>query len=76
MHVSLAHPWPLTKDFEAIPNNAIRIIFNIKITDEVSVRDVSSIEDCHESLINRYYEDALISNNPLIGELFGCYKWI
>ncbi len=44
------------------------------MTDEVSVRDVSSIEDCHESLINRYYEDALISKNPLIGELFRSYK--
>ncbi len=57
MNVSLTQPWPLTKDFEAIQNNAIRVIFTINMTDEVSVRDVpvrdvSSIEHCHESPMN------------------------
>jgi hypothetical protein len=35
---------------------------------------VSSIAQRHASLMNRYYESALTTNNPLIGELFESYK--
>jgi hypothetical protein len=55
----------LRKDFEVIQNNAIRIIFNLRMTDETSVERlremarVTSIEHRHTMLMDRYYESAL-----------------
>jgi hypothetical protein len=70
----------LRKSFEIIQNNALRIILNIKLSDEVSIENlremanVSSIEARHSMLLDRYYENALLSNNPLIKDLFDGYK--
>ena len=36
--------------------------------------NVSSIEDRRTILLNRYYESALISGNPLVKDLFAGYK--
>jgi hypothetical protein len=70
----------LRKSFEIIQNNAFRIIFNIKLSDEVSIErlremaNVSSIEDRHTMLLDRYYENALLTDNPLLKDLFLGYK--
>jgi hypothetical protein len=70
----------LRKDFEIIQNNAIRIIFNLRLSDEISVERlremarVSSIEQRHTMLMDRYYESALTSGNPLLAEVFEGYK--
>jgi hypothetical protein len=70
----------LRRDFEVIQNNAIRIIFNLKLSDETSVDSlremarVTSIEARHTMLMDRYYESALTSANPLVAEVFEGYK--
>ena len=70
----------LRKSFEIIQNNALIIILNIKLSDEVSIENlrvmagVSSIEERHTMLLDRYYENAIISENPLIKDLFMGYK--
>jgi hypothetical protein len=59
----------LRKSFEIIQNNALRIILNIKLSDEVSIENlramagVSSIEERHTMLLDRHYENAIISEN-------------
>ena len=70
----------LRKKFEIIQNNALRIILNIKLSDEVSIEklrervNISSIEERHTMLLDRYYENALTTENPLIKDLFKGYK--
>jgi len=36
--------------------------------------NVSSIEERHTLLLDRYYESAILSNNPLMRDLFEGYK--
>jgi hypothetical protein len=70
----------LRRSFEIIQNNALRIILKISLSDEVLIirlrelANVSSIEERHAMLLNRYYESALISENPLIRDLIVDYK--
>jgi exonuclease III len=68
------------EEFEKIQNNALRIIFKKRLTDHTRIETllewakISSIEERHRNLINRYYEKCLTSNNPLIKKLFNDYK--
>jgi hypothetical protein len=70
----------LRRDFEVIQNNALKLIFKLKLSDETSVDKlremarVTSIEQRHIMLMDRYYESALTSGNPLIAEVFEDYK--
>ena len=67
------------KDFEVLQNDALRIIFKKNVMDHVKVdklrkwANVDSIHNRHKDLLNRYYEQAIISNNPLIKLLFENY---
>ena len=67
-------------DYEVIQNNALRIILKISLLDKVRCEDlrikagVKSISERHKKLMRDYYERALITNNPLISDLFEKYK--
>ena len=66
--------------FETLQNDALRIIFKKSVMDHVKIEDlrkwanVTSIYDRHHELLTRYYERAIISNNPLIKKLFSNYE--
>ena len=66
--------------FEVIQNNALRIIYKKSLLDQERVqelRDKAGLETIakrHEILLERYYESVLISNNPLVNQIFLEYK--
>ncbi len=68
------------KDLEVLQNDALRVIYRRSLLDHISVqtlRDWAQIEPIksrHDTLLNNYYEKCLVSNNPLIKELFENYK--
>ena len=61
-------------------NDALRIIFKKSLLDKVKVEElrdragVQSIFERHKILMERYYERAIISENPLLKRLFDNYK--
>jgi exonuclease III len=67
-------------DLEVLQNNALRVIYKKSLLDHISaqtLRDwaqIDSVKSRHNILLNNYYEKCLISNNPLIKELFENYK--
>ena len=67
-------------DYEVVQNDALRIIFKKSVMDHVKIEDlrkwarVSSIESRHSELLTRYYERAIMSNNPLVKEMFAKYE--
>ena len=70
----------VVKRYEILQNDALRIVFKRSVMDHVRVEDlrkwagVTSIEDRHKELLLRYYERAIISDNPLLKKLFVNYK--
>ena len=72
----------IVRNFETLQNDALRIIYKKTVLDHVKVEDmrkwagVSSIAERHEELLTRYYERAIMSENPLLKKLFENYKKI
>ena len=70
----------IVRNFETLQNDALRIIYKKTVLDHVKVEDmrkwadVSSIAKRHEELLTRYYERAIMSENPLLKKLFENYK--
>jgi hypothetical protein len=70
----------VSDELEKMQNNALRIIFKKKLTDQVKNEDLRSwanvvtIKERHRQLMTRYFEKCLTSNNPLIIKLFTNYK--
>ena len=70
----------VVKELEVLQNDALRVIFKKSILDHVPVQtlldwaELETIKSRHESLLTAYYEKCLVSNNPLIKELFEKYK--
>ena len=68
------------KDLEVLQNDALRVIYKKSLLDHISVQtlrdwaQIESIKSRHDTLLNNYYEKCLVSNNPLIKELFKNYK--
>ena len=62
--------------YEVIQNDALRIIFknskmgHVKVEDLRSMPRVTTIEERREDLFERYFERAIISNNPLMKLMF------
>ena len=65
---------------EVIQNNALRIIYKKSVLDMERVQELrekaglETIAKRHEMLLERYYESVLISNNPLVNQIFTEYK--
>ena len=65
---------------EVIQNDSLRIIFKKSLLDKISVEElremakIESIKDRHIRLLDRYYENALVTHNPLINEVFASFK--
>ena len=68
------------KDLEVLQNDALRVIYKKSLLDQISIQtlrewaQIESVKSRHESLLNNYYEKCLVSNNPLIKDLFENYK--
>ena len=66
-------------DYEVVQNDALRIVFKKTLMDHVKIEDlrkrakVSSIQTRHKELLTRYYERAIMSNNPLVKEMYKKY---
>jgi hypothetical protein len=67
------------EDLEVLQNNALRIILKKRLLDKVPIiklremANVGSIKDRLNRLLNNYYDQILLSNNPLIMECFEEY---
>lgn len=70
----------IVKELEVLQNDALRVIFKKSILEHVPVSTlldwakIETVKERHENLLNSYYEKCLVSNNPLIKELFQKYK--
>ena len=70
----------VTRHYEVLQNDALRIIFKKTVFDHVKIEDmqkwanVTSVAKRHEELLTRYYERAIMSENPLLKRLFDNYK--
>ena len=68
------------KELEVLQNDALRVIYKKSLLDQISIQtlrewaQIESVESRHESLLNNYYEKCLVSNNPLIKDLFEKYN--
>ena len=68
------------KKYEVLQNDALRIIFKKTVFDHIKIEDlrkwanVTSVAERHEELLTRYYERAIMSENPLLKKLFENYK--
>lgn len=77
---SIACNKDIVKHYETLQNDALRIIFKKNVLDHIKIEDlrnwagVTSVADRHKELLSRYYERAIISNDPLIKILFENYK--
>ena len=69
----------VTRAFEVLQNDALRVIYKKSKLDHVSIEELrgwaelDSIEMRHEELLNDYYVKCMTSNNPLIKDLFNSY---
>ena len=78
--ISIASSDEVIRKLEVMQNNALRIIFKVSFNDHVSVdtlrswAGVESIADRHRQLLPNYYEKAIVTNNPLVNQLFKNYK--
>ena len=78
--ISIASTDAVVRKLEVNQNNALRIIFKISFNDHIPVEKlreragIESIAERHKRLLRNYYEKALITNNPLMNQLFKNYK--
>ena len=66
-------------DYEIVQNDALRIIFKKTVIDHTRIEDlrkwakVPPIQSRHKEVLIRYYERAIMSNNPLVKDMFVKY---
>ena len=67
-------------ELEILQNNALRIIFKKSLLDKTrneTLREMARVKTVNErqkNLMRDYYERALITGNPLIGQIFANYR--
>ena len=67
-------------DYEIVQNDALRIIFKKTVMDHTRIEDlrkwakVPPIQSRHKELLTRYYERAIMSDNPLVKDMFVKYE--
>ena len=72
---------PRIEKLEALQNNALRLVFKIyqandhvKNENLLARANIQSVTERHKMLRERYFENAIISSNPIVIEIFKNYK--